>query len=135
MQQTWLAGGRLYGALDTIANVAGNIKAASAFFVVDPVAKAIARQGYDGVAGNNVNYPAIAVLPNGKGSHGLLPGRRQPLPQRRLRAAERRRQRRHGPRRRQGVGPQDGFSKYVFTTAPAPTRRRPGPGGATTARP
>jgi hypothetical protein len=39
MQQTWLAGGRLYGALDTIANVAGNI----------------------------VNYPAIAVLPSGKG--------------------------------------------------------------------
>jgi hypothetical protein len=43
------------------------LKAASAFFVIDSVAKAIARQGYVGVAGNNVNYPAIAVLPNGKG--------------------------------------------------------------------
>jgi hypothetical protein len=47
--------GRLYGALDTIANVAGNIKAASAFLVVDPVAKRVTRQGYVGVAGNNVN--------------------------------------------------------------------------------
>ena len=114
MQQTWLAGGRLYGALDTIANVAGNIKAASAFFVIDPVAKAITRQGYVGVAGNNVNYPAIAVLPNGKGvmAFSLVGGNHYPS------AA-------YAPLSGggnvgavhiagRGVGPQDGFSEYVF---------------------
>ena len=113
MQQTWLAGGRLYGALDTIANVAGNIKAASAFFVVDPVAKAITRQGYVGVAGNNVNYPAIAVLPNGKGvmAFTLVGGNHYPS------AA-------YAPLSGgnvgavhvagKGAGPQDGFSEYVF---------------------
>jgi hypothetical protein len=46
MQQTWLVGGKLYGALDTIASVAGNLKAASAYFVVDPAGKAITSQGY-----------------------------------------------------------------------------------------
>jgi hypothetical protein len=114
MQQTWLAGGRLYGALDTIANVAGNIKAASAFFVVDPVAKAITRQGYVGVAGNNVNYPAIAVLPNGKGvmAFTLVGGNRFPSSA-------------YAPLSGggnvgavhvagKGIGPQDGFSEYVF---------------------
>jgi hypothetical protein len=114
MQQTWLAGGRLYGALDTIAIVAGNVKAASAFFVVDPVAKTITRQGYVGVARNNVNYPAIAVLPNGKGvmAFTLVGGNRYPS------AA-------YAPISGggnigavhiagRGAGPQDGFSEYVF---------------------
>jgi hypothetical protein len=113
MQQTWLAGGRLYGALDTSANVAGNIKAASAFFVVDPVAKRVTRQGYVGVAGNNVNYPAIAVLPNGKGvmAFTLVGGNHYPsagyapLNDGNVGAV-------HIAGR--GVGPQDGFSEYVF---------------------
>jgi hypothetical protein len=87
MQQTWLAGGRLYGALDTIANVAGNI----------------------------VNYPAIAVLPSGKGvmAFTLVGGNHYPS------AA-------YAPLSGgggnvgavhiagRGVGPQDGFSEYVF---------------------
>src|SRR6266536_2994601 len=67
MQQTWLAGGKLYGALDTIARVNGNLKAASAWFVVDPAAPAVTGQGYVGVEGSNVNCPAVAVLPSGRG--------------------------------------------------------------------
>ncbi|MFL6270067.1 MAG: hypothetical protein ACJ75A_07880 [Actinomycetes bacterium] len=114
MQQTWLAGGRLYGALDTIANVAGNIKAASAFFVVDPVAKAITRQGYVGVAGNNVNYPAIAVLPNGKGvmAFTLVGGNRYPSAAYAPVSGGGNVGAVHVAGR--GVGPQDGFSEYVF---------------------
>jgi hypothetical protein len=65
MQQTWLAGGKLYGALDTIASVNGNLKAATAWFSVDPSSPSIVNQGYVAVAGNNVNYPAVALLKGG----------------------------------------------------------------------
>ena len=113
MQQTWLAGGRLYGALDTIANVAGNIKAASAYFVVDPVAKAITRQGYIGVAGNNVNYPAIAVLPGGEGvvSFTLVGANHYPSSAY-ARVSGGTVGAVHIAGR--GAGPQDGFSEYAF---------------------
>jgi hypothetical protein len=67
MQQTWLAGGRLYGALDTIARVNGRLKAATAWFAVDPRRPRVVDQGYVAVAGNNVNYPAVAVLKGGSG--------------------------------------------------------------------
>lgn len=71
MQQVWLSNGRLFGALDSVMDVAGEIKAGIAWFVVDPggspSTSRIVNQGYLGVAGNNVSYPAIAVLPNGKG--------------------------------------------------------------------
>jgi hypothetical protein len=135
MQQTWLAGGRLYGALDTIANVAGNIKAASAFFVVDPVAKAITRQGYVGVAGNNVNYPAIAVLPNGKGvmAFTLVSGNRYPSAAyaRSMAAAT------SAPSTSPAGASahRTASASTSSSTAPAPTRRRRGLAGATTARP
>jgi hypothetical protein len=68
MQQTWLAGGRLYGALDTIASVNGDLKAGTAWFSVDPRTPRVVNQGYVAVAGSNVNYPAIGLLKgSGKG--------------------------------------------------------------------
>jgi hypothetical protein len=71
MQQTWFAGGKLYGALDTIARVNGDLKAATAWFAVNPHAPRIVGQGYVAVAGNNVNYPAVGVL-KGKGGRGVM---------------------------------------------------------------
>jgi hypothetical protein len=65
MQQTWFAGGRLYGAVDTIARVNGDLKAATAWFSVDPRTPRVVAQGYVAVAGNNVNYPAIGVVKGG----------------------------------------------------------------------
>ena len=74
MQQVWYSGGKLYGALDTVVKVGGQEKAGIAYFVVKPEVKDnsrvggdIVKQGYIAVAGNNVTYPALAVLPNGKG--------------------------------------------------------------------
>ena len=135
MQQTWLAGGRLYGALDTIAIVAGNIKAASAFFVVDPVAKAITRQGYVGVARNNVNYPAIAVLPNGKGSwpSPLSAATATPAPPTRRSVAAATSAPSTSPAG--ASAHRTASASTSSSTAPAPTRRRRGLAGATTARP
>jgi hypothetical protein len=71
MQQVLLSNGRLFGALDSVMSVAGQIKAGVAWFVVDPAnapaASTVVNQGYVGVARNNVSYPAVAVLPNGRG--------------------------------------------------------------------
>ena len=121
-------------ALDTIANVAGNIKAASAFLVVDPVAKRVTRQGYVGVAGNNVNYPAIAVLPNGKGvmAFTLVGGNHYPSA-----GYARLNDGNVGAVHIAGRGstPRTASARTCSSTAPAPTRHRRGPAGVTTARP
>jgi hypothetical protein len=70
MQQTWLAGGLLYGALDTLVNVNGRYQAGVAYFIVQTSSAfsnvAISNQGYLAVNGN-VTYPAIAVRSDGTG--------------------------------------------------------------------
>jgi hypothetical protein len=74
MQQVWYADGKLWGALDTVVRVGEKKLAGIAYFILQPTVNAngavtgsIVKQGYVAVAGNNVTYPAIAVLPNGKG--------------------------------------------------------------------
>ena len=77
--QTWFANGNLFGSLDTVVEVQGKEKAGIAFFVIKPdisrerrgnapVLKGeIDNQGYLAVANNNITYPAIGTLANGKG--------------------------------------------------------------------
>jgi hypothetical protein len=71
MQQVVFAGGQLYGALDTTLTMRGRNKAGIEYFVVDPAqpraARALVRNGYVGLPNNNLTYPAIGVLPNGRG--------------------------------------------------------------------
>jgi len=74
MQQVWYANGMLWGALDTVVRVGDQKKAGIAYFIVSPEVDdggleggTIVKQGYVAVRGNNVTYPAIAVLPNGMG--------------------------------------------------------------------
>jgi hypothetical protein len=77
MQQVYWAAGRLWGSLDTRANVGGQERAAIAWFVVNPVVigngqhvgpqTSITNQGYLAVTDNNVTYPALAVNSAGKG--------------------------------------------------------------------
>ncbi len=63
---TWYDGQRVWGSLSTIVSVAGEIKAGAAWFSFTP-GGSIASQGYVAVAGNNVIYPGIATLANGRG--------------------------------------------------------------------
>jgi hypothetical protein len=64
MHQVTFADGLLWSALDTAVNVGGATKAGVEFFVVKPkvtgtgVSGAIVKQGYLGVANNNLTYPA-----------------------------------------------------------------------------
>ena len=74
MQLVSYADGKLWGALDTIVRVGGHQKAGIAYFIVNPdvgdhgqLDAEIANQGYVAVAGNNLTYPAISVLPSGRG--------------------------------------------------------------------
>jgi hypothetical protein len=73
MQQVFYAGGRLYGALDTVVNVRGRQQAGIAYYAIRPFAQhgsvvgVVEAQGKIGIAGNNANYPAIAVRPDGVG--------------------------------------------------------------------
>ncbi|HET6149189.1 MAG TPA: hypothetical protein VFH68_16750 [Polyangia bacterium] len=72
MQQVVFSGGKLYGALDTIVNVGASEQAGVAYYVIRPrnargaVSGSVVVEGQIGVAGNNLTYPALAALPNGK---------------------------------------------------------------------
>jgi hypothetical protein len=69
MQQVWINHGFVLGSLDTTVKVDGQEKAGVAWFAFDPSgSKAkLVSQGYLGVSGNNLVYPAVATLSNGTG--------------------------------------------------------------------
>ena len=72
MHQVTFADGLLWSALDTAVNVGGANKAGVEFFVVKPkvtgtgVSGSIVKQGYLGVANNNLTYPAVGVTDAGR---------------------------------------------------------------------
>ena len=68
MQQVFYANGKLWGALDTAINPDGGLQRAGvAWYVVNPSAGKVALSGYLGATGYDFTYPALAVLPNGRG--------------------------------------------------------------------
>jgi len=135
MLQVYFANGQLYGALDTGVQVAGRLQAGIAWFLVNPgsspATSAVAHQGYVGVAGQNVIYPAIAATTTGTGAMAYtlsgpayypsaaysLVGTTGVTGAVHLAAA--------------GVGPQDGFTEYIpVTDAASAPRPRWGDYGA-----
>lgn len=71
MQQVMLAGGMLYGALDTAVKVRGKNEAGIEWFEVAPPGgddARVVKQGYFGAVDANVSYPALAVNENGLGA-------------------------------------------------------------------
>lgn len=73
MQQVVYAGGKLYGALDTGLTVNGISQAGIEWFIVSPTASpsglsaSLTGQGYLGLQGTNLTYPAIGITASGKG--------------------------------------------------------------------
>ena len=68
MQQVMYANGKVWGALDTAINPDGGAQRAGiAWYIVKPDAGKVALQGYLGATGHDFTYPAIGVLPNGRG--------------------------------------------------------------------
>lgn len=68
MQQVMYANGKLWGALDTAINPDGGAQRAGiAYFVINPNAGKVVKQGYLGAAGFDFTYPAIGVTKSGRG--------------------------------------------------------------------
>jgi hypothetical protein len=69
MQQVVLADGKLWAALDTGLVIDGDTapRAGIAYFVIDPHSGKVQQQGYAGISGNNLTYPAIAATEDGRG--------------------------------------------------------------------
>src|SRR5205085_7851675 len=68
MQQVMYANGKLWGALDTALNPdAGPQRAGIAWYIVNPSAGSIVKQGYLGATSYDFTYPAIGVTASGRG--------------------------------------------------------------------
>lgn len=68
MQQVYYANGKLWSGLDTgLVFDDGSFGNGIAYFVLNPNSGHVFQQGYVGVVGNNVNYPAVAVNGSGRG--------------------------------------------------------------------
>ena len=125
MLQVYLANGMLYGALNTGVQVSGHpgghrLVPGEPGHVAEHGGR-LANQGYIGVAGHNVMFPAVAAMTNGKGAMVYTLGGPSYYPTAAYSLV--------GPHGETGavniaatgVGPQDGFSGY----APSATRPRP----------
>ena len=132
MQQVVYADGKLWGALDTAVNASANTRAGVEWFVVNPSARrgpALVNQGYLAVSQNNVDYPAIAVTPQGKGVMAFTLVGRDFYPSAAFASID------AGgvgavQVAAQGLGPADGFSGTAIFNAPNPARPRWGDYGA-----
>jgi hypothetical protein len=68
MQQVMYANGKVWGSLDTALNPdAGPQRAGIAWYIVNPDAGNIVKQGYLGATGYDFTYPAIGVTAGGRG--------------------------------------------------------------------
>jgi len=147
MQQVVYVNGLVWGSLDTIVSVNGATRAGVAYFAVQPSVigngqhvgpqSAVVKQGYVAVANNNVAYPALSLLPNGRGVIAMTLVGPDYYPSAAYvpisSAAGAGAVSIDGA----GVGPQDGFSEYVVFngagTNPPTARPRWGDYGAAVA--
>ncbi|WP_330832899.1 hypothetical protein [Piscinibacter sp.] len=119
MQQVFYTGGRLYGALDTAVQVGGEQRAGIAYFAVRPFSffgslfALLDMQGRIAVRGNDVTYPAIAALADGRGIIAFTLLGRDEFPSAAF--VQLGRFGHQGPVRTAaaGKGPDDGFSGYA----------------------
>jgi hypothetical protein len=73
IQGVVLANGKLWAVLDTGLSIDGDTapRAGIAYFVINPHSGKVHQQGYAGLAGNNLTYPALAVTQSGRGVVGF----------------------------------------------------------------
>jgi hypothetical protein len=121
MQQVFYANGKLWGALGTGVQVAGDAtpRAGIAYYVINPFAGKLLMQGTVAVAGNNVIYPSVAVTNSGRGILGFTLVGSDQFPSAGYTSLDA--QVGAGPVHvaAAGQGPQDGFSGYLpFSNRP-----------------
>jgi len=134
MQQVFYANGKLWGALDTGVEIAGDVTAAgaqitragSAYFVFNPNSGVMSQQGIVALKGNNTSYPAIAVTESGRGVMAFTLMGDDHFPSAAYVALDAKVGAGDIHVAAEGAGPQDGFSGY----RPLSTRSRWGDYGA-----
>ena len=129
IQQVVFADEKLWTALDTTVTVNGKEQAGIAYYVLKPdaddgkIKAKVKKQGMIAVANNNVTYPSVAVLPNGKGvmAFTLVGADHHPSAAYVSLDAESG----AGPIHvaAEGVGPQDGFTGYKAEVGDPPRPR------------
>jgi hypothetical protein len=68
MQQVMYTNGKLWGALDTALNPDGGAQRAGiAWYVLNPAAGSVVKQGYLGANGYDFTYPAVGITASGRG--------------------------------------------------------------------
>jgi hypothetical protein len=127
MQQVFYANGKLWGALDTAVDVGGEQRAGIAWFVLQPQLGSdfvLANTVLDGqlaLAGNNLTYPALAVLPNGRGVMAFTVVGRDHYPSAGYAGIDAKAGAGDVHIAAEGLGPEDGFSNYkAFGNPPHP---------------
>jgi len=120
MQQVYLANGKLWGALGTgLVFDDGSSGNGIAYFVINPSSDKVKQEGYVGVPGNNLTYPAVAVTPSGRGVIAFTLTGADHFPSAGYASLDAKIG--AGPVHvaAEGVGPQDGFTGYFpFSTRP-----------------
>ena len=114
MQQVYFANGKLWSALDTgLVFDDGSFGNGIAYFVINPGSDKVKQQGYIGVVGNNVNYPAVAVTESGRGVIAFTLVGNDHFPSAGYASLDAKIG--AGPVHvaADGVGPQDGFTEYL----------------------
>ncbi|NEX64879.1 hypothetical protein [Noviherbaspirillum galbum] len=115
MQQVFYANGKLWGALGTAVQIAGDTEARAgiAYYVVNPNSAKVTKQGVIAMAGNNVTYPAIAVTESGRGVIGFTLVGNDHFPTAAYAALDALTGAGDVHIAKAGVGPADGFSGYL----------------------
>ena len=120
MQQVFLANGKLWSGLDTgLAFDDGSFGNGIAYFVLNPNSNRVVNQGYVGLPGNNVNYPAVAVNASGRGVIAFTVVGNDHYPSAGYASLDAKIGAGDIHVAAEGLGPQDGFTGYrPFSTRP-----------------
>lgn len=133
MQQVTFANGILYGALDTALEIKGKAQAGIEWFAVRPQPASggeegsrkatVVNQGYLGIAGGNLTYPALAVNENGVGAMAFTLVGTKNFPSAAYATFDLKSGLSSVHIAAAGVGPDDGFTSYkAFVGNPPRTR-------------
>jgi hypothetical protein len=130
--QVWYAGGKLYGTAATGMNLSNVGQAGFTWWAISPsiqkdgkVDGSVLKQGYVGLAGNNLTYPAIAVRPDGKGAVAFTVMGSNYYPSAAYATFDLSAASPVGPIHvaANGLGPDDGFTGYKALTGDPPRTR------------
>ena len=123
IQQVVYANGKLWSALDTALTLNGANKAGIEWFIVNPNAGKVDKQGYLGLANNNLTYPAVGVTDSGRAVMAFTLVGADTYPSAAYESLEEKVGAGDIHIAAAGLGPSDGFTSYKFYVGNPPRTR------------